>query len=128
MTSIANKIDEQLNSTVNSVCLPSLPSQVFHKPVFLMVLNMYRCPMYSALMQKCQRKPLHLIVSLSHLLMSCSNICGDLLLKLANLSLTEGIFPEQFKLGQVTPIPKKHGLAVDDPSNYRPITNLCTFG
>ena len=32
------------------------------------------------------------------------------------------------KSGQVTPIPKKHDLAADDPSNYRPITNLCTFG
>jgi len=35
-------------------------------------------------------------------------------MKLANLSSIEGIFPDQFKLGQVTPIPKKHGLAVGD--------------
>jgi len=60
---------------------------------------------------------------------SCSALFGDLMSKLAYLSFTaEGIFPDHFKLSQVIPIPKKHGLAVDDHSNYRPKTNLCTFG
>jgi len=44
------------------------------------------------------------------------------------MSFAEGVFPSIFKLGQVTPLLKKQGLAADDPSNYRPITNLCTFG
>jgi len=62
------------------------------------------------------------------LVKSCCVIFDDLLSKLANLSFTETISPDQFKLGQVTPIPKNLGLAVDDPSNYRSKTNLCTFG
>ena len=40
----------------------------------------------------------------------------------------ESVFPSRFKLGQITPILKKQGLAVDDPSSYRPISNLNTFG
>jgi len=70
---------------------------------------------YSASFQKCQQKLNCIPITL---VKSCSNIFGVLLLKLANLSFTEGIFSDQFTLGQGTPIPKKHGLAVDDPSKY----------
>ena len=56
------------------------------------------------------------------LLKSFSDILGNLLSKLANLSIAEGVFPDQFKLGQVTPIPKKKGHVVDDP-----ITNIKSF-
>jgi len=79
---------------------------------------------YSASLQKIKAKTSTLECIPVTLVKSCSDSFGDLLSKLADLSFTEGIFPDQFKLGQVTPIPKKHGLDVDDPSKYRPITNL----
>ena len=62
------------------------------------------------------------------LVKSCSDVFSVLLVNLTNLSFAEGIFPHRFKLGKVTPILKKQGLAVDDPGNYRPISNLNTFG
>jgi len=52
-----------------------------------------------------------------------------LLAHLTNLSFAESVFPNRFKLGQITPILKKQGLAViDDPGSYRLISNLNTFG
>ena len=40
---------------------------------------------------------------------------------------TECSFPARFKLGHVIPLIKKAGSDVQDPSNYRPITNLVTI-
>jgi len=57
------------------------------------------------------------------LVKSCSDVFSVLLAHLTNLSFAEGVFPNRFKLGQVTPILKKQGLAVDDPGSYRPISN-----
>ena len=50
-----------------------------------------------------------------------------LIVRLANLSFTSGVFPSRYKAGQVTPLLKKPSLSADDPANYRPITNLHTF-
>src|ERR1043165_5264548 len=41
-----------------------------------------------------------------------------------NLSLSEGIFPENFKHAYVSPLHKKHSLSSKDLSSYRPISNL----
>jgi hypothetical protein len=43
---------------------------------------------------------------------------------LVNLSLSEGIFPSQFKHALVKPLLKKHNLPSEDLSSYRPISNL----
>jgi len=48
--------------------------------------------------------------------------------KLANLSFQQGRFPTSLKLAQVTPLLKKTNLNPDEPSNYRPISNLNTRG
>ena len=40
--------------------------------------------------------------------------------------MTKGIFPQQWKIGKVTPL-YKQGPA-DDPNNYRPITVIPTVG
>lgn len=61
------------------------------------------------------------------LLKSCSDIFAPLLTHLANLSFTEGIFPSSFKIAHISPLLKKPGLDTDDPSNYRPISNLNTI-
>ena len=39
----------------------------------------------------------------------------------------EGRFPDRFKIAQVTPLIKNDGLDVNDPANYRPISNLNTI-
>ena len=60
-------------------------------------------------------------------LKACSDVFALLIVHLANLTFTEGWFPDQFKLAQVTPLLKKAGLDVSDPANYRPISNLNTI-
>ena len=51
-------------------------------------------------------------------LKACSDVFAPLIVHLANLTFTEGRFPDQFKLAQVTPLLKKAGLDVSDPANY----------
>ena len=58
------------------------------------------------------------------LLTSCSLVFSELIPYLANLSLSQAVFPSSFKIAQVTPLLKKAGLDKDDPANYRPISNL----
>jgi len=58
------------------------------------------------------------------LLKSCSNVFSELICNLANLSFAEGIFPNSFKLANVTPRLKKAGLDTSVSANYRPISNL----
>ena len=60
-------------------------------------------------------------------LKACSDVFSPLVTRLANLSFSEGRFPDGFKVAQVTPLIKKDGLDVDDPANYRPISNLNTI-
>ena len=43
---------------------------------------------------------------------------------LGDLSFTEGCFPSYFKTAQISPRLIKPGLDTDQPSNYRPISNL----
>ena len=65
----------------------------------------------------------------SHKLMlkSCSDVITPLIVHLANLSFTEGQFPDRFKVAQVTPLLKKDGLDANDPVNYRSISNPNTI-
>jgi len=49
---------------------------------------------------------------------------SDIIARLANLSFTEGVFPNSYKSAIVTPILKKPNLDRDDPVNYRPTSNL----
>jgi Reverse transcriptase (RNA-dependent DNA polymerase)/Endonuclease-reverse transcriptase len=62
------------------------------------------------------------------LLKSLPNTFSYYLAMLANLSFSQGHFPSALKIAQVTPLPKKPNLNTDDPSNYRPISNLNTIG
>jgi len=62
------------------------------------------------------------------LLKSCSKCFSPIIAELANRSFTQGSFPTELKIAQVTPLLKKHGLNPSDPSNYRPISNLNTIG
>ena len=59
---------------------------------------------------------------------SCADVLVPLITRLINLSFQDGCFPEKFKQAQVTPLLKKPGLDENDPSSYRPISNLNTMG
>ena len=58
------------------------------------------------------------------LIKACSSTFSSLIAHLANLSFNQGVFPSHLKLAQITPLIKKPKLNRDDPSNYRPISNL----
>lgn len=55
---------------------------------------------------------------------ACDKIAEPLSL-IFNISLLQGIFPDNLKIAKVTPIDK--GGVSTDPSNYRPISTLSTF-
>jgi len=57
----------------------------------------------------------------------CRRVFAPLVAHLANLSFTEGCFPERYKRAQVTPLMKHPGLDANNPANYRPISNLNTI-
>jgi len=58
------------------------------------------------------------------LLKQCSHILLPTITNIINLSLSTGIFPNQFKNCSVHPHPKKSKLHNDDLGNYRPISHL----
>jgi hypothetical protein len=60
------------------------------------------------------------------LLKSCSSVFAPIICTLANLSFSEGHFPDSFKSAQISPLLKKPGLDEDSPASYRPISNLNT--
>ena len=60
----------------------------------------------------------------SSLIKFCPAVFSQILTTLANLSISQGIFPSRFKLAQVTPLLKKPSLDQVTPSNYRSISNL----
>ena len=60
----------------------------------------------------------------TNIIKQCSSIFSELVSHLANLSFTQGTFPTKFKHASVTPLLKKPNQDPDQPSNYRPISNL----
>ena len=60
----------------------------------------------------------------SSLIKSCPVVFLQIQTTLANLPISQDIFPSRFKLAQVTPLLKKPSLDKGTPSNYRPISNL----
>jgi hypothetical protein len=55
------------------------------------------------------------------LIKQCGGTFAPIIARLANLSFQHAVFPSKFKVAQVTPILRKHGLDMNDPVNYRPI-------
>ena len=58
------------------------------------------------------------------LLKLCPSVFSEIIARLVNLSFSEGIFPAKFKAAAVTSLLKKPSLDPDNPSSYRPISNL----
>lgn len=50
------------------------------------------------------------------------NVSGHVILNFINTSLSTGLFPDQYKISTLTPIPK-----VNNTSNFRPINNIPTL-
>ena len=63
-------------------------------------------------------------VILTSLLKSCLDVLIKPITIIVNMSLSEGSFPSTFKHALVKPLLKKHNLAQDELSSYRPISNL----
>ena len=61
------------------------------------------------------------------LLKECVTLFAPSITHLCNMSLLTGFFPTEFKVGCITPILKKKGMAVNDHASYRPITGLNTL-
>ena len=59
------------------------------------------------------------------LLKDCVDILLSFITKLVNLSLVNGVFPQQFKKAVATPLIKKASLPNEDLKNYRPVSGLC---
>ena len=60
-------------------------------------------------------------------LKQCVGVFSAALSYAINMSFESGTFPSAFKIGHVISLLKKPGSDVDEPSNYRPITNLMTI-
>ena len=58
------------------------------------------------------------------LILRCQSVFSEIIAYLANLSFSEGRFPDNFKQASVTPLLKGRSLDKSVPSNYRPISNL----
>ena len=60
----------------------------------------------------------------TRLLKTCADALAPPIAHLINLSLSEGVFPDEFKHAIILPLLKKPSLPKDDLSSYRPISNL----
>jgi len=58
------------------------------------------------------------------LILHCQSVFSEIIANVANLSFSEGRFPDKFKQASVTPLLKARSLDKSVPSNYRPISNL----
>ena len=58
------------------------------------------------------------------LLKQCASVLVPTITKIINLSLSSGVFPEQFKSCSVHPLLKKPNLDKENLGNYRPVSHL----
>ena len=58
------------------------------------------------------------------LVKDCLHVLITPITNIINMSLSEGIFPDQWKSAHVTPLLKKPNLPKNDLKNYRPVSNL----
>src|SRR6218665_2441899 len=61
------------------------------------------------------------------LLKSCSDLLAPAVVRIFSSSLQSGVFPSCYNESLVAPRLKKQSLPRDDPSSYRPISNLSTL-
>ena len=61
------------------------------------------------------------------LLKACNCVFSQITANLANMTFQHGLFPSRFQTAHITPSLKQRGLDANDPSSYRPISNLNTI-
>ena len=64
----------------------------------------------------------------TNFLKDIAHLLSDNILKIVNLSLQSGIFPESLKMAVVKPLLKKKSLDSSVLNNYRPVSNLPFIG
>jgi hypothetical protein len=124
LVNIASQIDDHLKP----LSVPSSPHINFDEAVALASFNYVPNVDVYRIISSCPVKTSPLDFIPITIVKSCNDIFSVLLARSANISFAEGVFPETFNAGQLTPILKKPSLSADDPSNYRPIINLSSFG
>ena len=64
----------------------------------------------------------------SWLVKQCQDVLAPVMASMANMSLSEAVFPSSQKLAIIKPILKKANLDVFDFKSYRPVSNLSFIG
>ena len=122
---IQTNIAGALQATNIAQCLPFIPA---HPTQSLADFPVVSESQVADLLRSLPAKSSPLDLLPTCLLKSCLPVFTPILTNLANLSFSQGVFPNSFKLAQITPLLKKPHLDPSDPSNYRPISNLKTLG
>ncbi|XP_065650523.1 uncharacterized protein LOC136078667 [Hydra vulgaris] len=123
LESIKNTIQERLAKNPKSKFISEL-----HPPVNILATFGTVTPTdVSKIIKALKPKTSPLDIIPTYILKSCSELFSLIIAHLANLSFKSGVFPASYKVAQITPTPKKSGLAEFDLSNLRPISNLNTI-
>ena len=125
---LANDFNEFFISKVKSI-IASIPTAISPEILKTEVNSMYSFTELSIshlrdLISASSNSTSPLDIIPTHLVKSFSDHCFLDLLKLFNLSLKAGYFPQSFKLAIVRPHLKQANSDNEDFSNYRPISNL----
>ena len=119
-----NNLKIAIKSKIDTLRLqPPLPDPIHSGELFSTVSPVTPAEV-SKLLHSLQPKSSNLDFIPTSLIKACSSTFSSLIAHLANLSFNQGVFPSHLKLAQITPLIKKPKLNRDDPSNYRPISNL----
>ena len=124
----ADKIAKTIHGFIASGSLPSLAKLVHGKPIGLGQFAYVSDEEASRAIRNLPPKTSPLDYIQTAILKDCSDVFRPIIASLANLSSTEGKFPDMFTVGQIMPLLKKPGVDIDDTSNYRPVTNSNTIG
>ena len=123
-TTKINNLKLAIKSKIDKLRLqPPLPDPIHSGALFSTVSPVTPAEV-SQLLRSLQPKSSNLDFIPTSLIKACSSTFSYLIAHLANLSFNQGVFPSHFKIAQITPLIKKPKLNMDDPSNYRPISNL----
>ena len=98
-----------------------------HPPMCMSTLEYVTTDEVADVIQLLPQKSSPLDVVPVSLLKLSADIMAPLIDRLANLLFMDSIFPYRYKSAQVLPLLTKFNYTPQDPANYRPISNLCTF-
>ena len=113
-----SQVRDSTTPTVQDTCPSAVLNERFRS--FTAISSQSVAAIIRALPDKCSASdPLR-----TRVLKDCVDLLVPFLSHMFNLSLSSGVFPAQWKASVVTPKLKKSKSDVNDPSSYRPISNL----